>query len=250
VAAAIVLLHGQPGTGSVWTRVVGALPRDAVVLAPDRPGYAAGTVACDFARNADAVVAALDDRRIDRAVVVAHSWAGGIAVDLAVRHPERVAGLVLAASIGPGCVGAFDRLLARPFVGPSVTAVGFAGLRILLAARPLRARLARRATADAVDAARDLARVRHAWRAFVAEQRCLVDSIDGVVRDLAAVATPTVVVCGEGDRVVTPATARALANAIPGAELVAVRRAGHDLPHDAPDVLADAALRLTTAVSR
>src|SRR2546423_1103941 len=35
----VVLLHGQPGVGAAWRRVVGMLDGTLDVLAPDRPGY-------------------------------------------------------------------------------------------------------------------------------------------------------------------------------------------------------------------
>jgi pimeloyl-ACP methyl ester carboxylesterase len=50
---------------------------------------------------------------------------------------------------------------------------------------------------------------------------------------------PTVIRAGAADRIV-PATAnRALADQIPGAELVLMRRAGHLLPHRHADRLAE-----------
>jgi proline iminopeptidase len=51
---------------------------------------------------ADAV-AVLDARGVNRAVVVGHSWGSHLALELAVAHPERVAGLVLID--GPGVTG-------------------------------------------------------------------------------------------------------------------------------------------------
>lgn len=48
-----------------------------------------------MARHADDVAALLDELGVDRCVVVGHSMGGYVAVTLAARHPERVAGLVL-----------------------------------------------------------------------------------------------------------------------------------------------------------
>src|SRR5437773_2249654 len=83
--SAVVLLHGQPGHGSVWARVGDLLARRGrYALAVDRPGYGCtGGPAAGFVENAAAVVDLLDRHGIDRATIVAHSWAGGIALALA-----------------------------------------------------------------------------------------------------------------------------------------------------------------------
>ena len=54
-----------------------------------------------------------------------------------------------------------------------------------------------------------------------------------------AVQVPTLVVSGESDRGYPPAVARALAAAVPGAELALLPDAGHMLPVTHPDILAD-----------
>lgn len=37
---------------------------------------------------------------VERAVLVGHSWGGGVALQIALDHPEQVAGLYLVSSIG------------------------------------------------------------------------------------------------------------------------------------------------------
>lgn len=58
---------------------------------------------------------------------------------------------------------------------------------------------------------------------------------------LVAATRPTAVIHGTGDRLITPDNAAETADAIPGAVLTLVDRAGHMLPHEQP-VAADAAL--------
>ena len=68
--------------------------------------------------NGRAVIADLDAAGVERAVVVGHSYGGGAALATALLAPERVEALVLVASVGPGCLTEWDRLLAAPVVGP------------------------------------------------------------------------------------------------------------------------------------
>jgi pimeloyl-ACP methyl ester carboxylesterase len=114
----LVLLHGQPGSGADWRQVADRLPSRLQVVALDRPGYGASRrSAGSFGYNARAVVAELDAQGIERAVLVGHSYGGGVALAVAQLAPERAEALVLLASIGPGCLTGWDRLLAAPVAG-------------------------------------------------------------------------------------------------------------------------------------
>lgn len=58
-------------------------------------------------------------------MLVGHSYGGGVALSAASLAPERVAAVVLLASIGPGCVNGWDRLLAAPGAGQLCTLVAW-----------------------------------------------------------------------------------------------------------------------------
>ena len=255
----MVLLHGQPGTSADWSQVVDRLAGSFRVLAPDRPGYGrTGGAAGDFDTNSAAVVAHLDASGIPRAVLVGHSWGGGVALRVAQLAPARVAGLVLAASIGAEPPSRLDRLLAVRPVGELVAAAAFGGTAWALSLGVVRHRLRDRLPPSRSRALEALLRpdpagsdgAAHrspAWRSFAVEQRAFVDGTGGLLGALGALDCPVDVVTGSADRVVTPGASRRLAEAIPGARLVVVPGVGHLLPHDAPAELAgsvtDVALR-------
>jgi pimeloyl-ACP methyl ester carboxylesterase len=118
-ARELVLLHGQPGSPADWLQVAGRLPAQFHAVATDRPGYGSSRLpAGGFAANARAVLDDLDARGIRRAVLVGHSYGGGVALSAASLAPDRVEAVVLLASVGPGCVNGWDRLLAAPGAGP------------------------------------------------------------------------------------------------------------------------------------
>ena len=86
----VVLLHGQPGTGASWDPLSRLLEGDFRVLAPDRIGYGATPgEAQGLAANADLVAELIHDRHLGPATLVAHSWAGGVAVLLCGPLPRR-----------------------------------------------------------------------------------------------------------------------------------------------------------------
>jgi pimeloyl-ACP methyl ester carboxylesterase len=114
----IVLLHGQPGSAADWQQLAGRLPETLGIVALDRPGYGASRLpAGGFRVNARAVLAELDARGIERAVLAGHSYGGGVALSVAQLAPGRVEALILLASVGPGCLTGSDRLLAAPVTG-------------------------------------------------------------------------------------------------------------------------------------
>lgn len=225
----VVLLHGQPGSGPVWKRVVAAIDATFEVVAPDRPGYGRNPrPAGGVAENVDWLAGLLDRDHRSPAVVVAHSWAGGPALDLARRRPDAIHALVLVASVGPGAVNRTDRLLARPVLG----------------------RMAALVTSRRGDGDRGRIRRRSLAQTFLVEQRALIAELPGVLDGLGRVATPTVVVAGTRDRVVPFATAEALAARLPNAELLAVPGARHQLPRTHPGVIADAVHRALADVTQ
>ena len=246
----VVLLHGQPGSGASWHPLIGLLESDYRVLAPDRPGYGATAgPACGLEANADWVAELLVDRAAIPATVVGHSWSGGVAVLLAIGRPELVSDLVLVgAACTPDSIDPFDRLLALPVIGEAATVAGLFAIDQVL---PRVRRLSRHAPTelrDRVFAALPDEEVfgdgrglpGGSRRAFVTEQRALLDELPEVSGALGRVAAPATVVAGEWDLVVRPRAAETLAAALPRADLVMLPRVGHFVARDATEPLAAA----------
>lgn len=249
----VLLVHGQPGLGADWAAVVDRLGPGVDVLAPDRPGYGAGGAAVGMAANADILAGRLRHHGGPPAVVVGHSYGGGIAVLLAERHPDVVAGLVLVAPVGgDGSVVALDRLLAAPVVGTGASVVALAAsawlgprMRRLLSSLPVEwARVAARTFPDEGL----VAATRHpsSWRAFAVEQKALVAEAPLVAKAAEALDLPVVVVAGTRDAVVPPRASARLAAALRARELVLVAGAGHFLMADAPEVVVAAVDRVAS----
>ncbi len=231
----VVMLHGQPGSGSDWQQLAGQLPAGLRVLALDRPGYGAShQVAGGFAHNARAVLAELDARGIQRAVLVGHSYGGGVALSAATMAPGRVEAVVLLAGVGPGCLNGWDRLLAAPVAG-EVCALTAWWLTPWLA----RARLAmitrRRSIAASEyvnwhiwgNTSREDGLL---WRSFLIEQRALVRELDGLSAALPDVRQPVLLLADPRDTLVPVLTTYQLAAALPDARIEFLQRTGHHLP--------------------
>ncbi|GAB5536586.1 MAG: 2-succinyl-6-hydroxy-2,4-cyclohexadiene-1-carboxylate synthase [Rubricoccaceae bacterium] len=110
----VLALHGFLGSGADWQPVEKHLASS--VLAPDLPGHGASVGLADAAYTmdaaADAQVADLDARHLDRVLVAGYSMGGRLALHLTLRHPERVAGLALI-SASPGLPTDAERAARR-----------------------------------------------------------------------------------------------------------------------------------------
>ena len=192
----VVLLHGQPGSGTDWQQVAGLLPPALGVVAPDRPGYGASRQAAGgFTYGARAVLAELD-ARASEAVLAGHSYGGSVALSAAALAPERVEALVLLASVGPGCLTGWDRLLAAPVTG-EVCAVTAWRLTPWLARARLAALARRRGRPITAEEHVNWHIWGHAhhdhgpvWRSFLTEQRALVHELPSLTACLPRVTQP------------------------------------------------------------
>lgn len=204
----LVLLHGNGEDHHVFDRMVPALGADRTLVGVDSRGHGRsprGTGPLRIATMADDVAGVLDRLGLTDVDLLGFSDGGNVALELAVRRPDLL-----------------DRLVV---VGANLFPAGLTARTL----RDLRAQAAVvRALARAVPSLR-----RSAERlALMVDDPCLDPA------DLARVRASTLVVAGERD-VVRPEHTRLIADAVPDARLAVVPRAGHMLPLQAPEQLAE-----------
>jgi pimeloyl-ACP methyl ester carboxylesterase len=237
----LVLIHGFPASGHLWSEVVPLLPPGHRVVVLDLLGYGRsdrpGTQRLEVDAHADRVVAMLDALRIREAAVVGHGLGGGVAQSLAVRFPARISRLCLVSSV------AFDAWPARSFRL-------WSRLHALVGVTPpswiqsmLRTSLQRGyANADqGLHSLEQYARVFASVEgrgAFVRHLRALDPSHTAeIAARLSSITVPTAVVWGRGDPFIPVPVGERLRDAIPGATLDVVPSARHYLPEDTPAAL-------------
>jgi pimeloyl-ACP methyl ester carboxylesterase len=95
-----VLCHGWPELAFSWRHQIKALREAGIrVIAPDQRGYGAtdrpeAVEDYDLEHLTGDLVGLLDHREIDKAIFVGHDWGGFVVWAMALRHVDRVAGVV------------------------------------------------------------------------------------------------------------------------------------------------------------
>jgi pimeloyl-ACP methyl ester carboxylesterase len=96
----LVLCHGWPELAFSWRHQIKALSEAGIrVIAPDQRGYGAtdrpeAVEDYDLEHLTGDLVGLLDHLNIDRAIFVGHDWGGFVVWAMALRHVDRVAGVV------------------------------------------------------------------------------------------------------------------------------------------------------------
>jgi len=99
---AVVLLHAGVADRTSWDDLRPVLAAHGRVIAYDRRGFGETTCESEPFSHLDDLLAVLDERGVERAVLVGNSMGGGIALDMALLHPGRVLGLVLIGTAASG----------------------------------------------------------------------------------------------------------------------------------------------------
>ena len=220
--AELAFLHGAGDSAAIWARQAEHFAREHQVLPIDLPGH--GTRLGDAPRdshvdNADEVARLIRQRGFSRPVLVGHSMGGGIALNVALRHPELLGGLVLVASgarlrMHPSFIDAArQKAEAAPdlpqVAGPSIPLEQAVSEQ---ASQEVRAWLRERVGESTA---------RATYADFLANDRF------DVIERLGEIALPTLVIAGEDDRLTPPKYQQLLADRLPKARLVLVAGAGH-----------------------
>ncbi|NCT90681.1 alpha/beta hydrolase [Cellulomonas sp. APG4] len=244
----LVLLHGFPLDHRMWLDVTDLLAGDRTVYAPDLPGFGRSPSGPDVAEGlgrdravaslevmADGVAAALRASGVERAVVAGLSMGGYVAMALAERHPELVAGLGLIDTkpTADDDAARARRLELADTVVAEMRVDAVFGMRTSVLGATNR--VARPDLVERIERwIRDQGPYAVAWA-----QRAMAARPDRT-EVLRAFEGPAVVVVGDEDEMVSIDVAHEMAQTLQDARLVVVPRAGHMTSNESPEPVASA----------
>ena len=233
----LLLLHGMFGDITDWEPVLEPLSRTHRVIAIDLPGFGESSKpAVDYTADffVSAFDALLDHLKIARAVLVGNSFGGVICMLYGLQHPSRVQGMVLIGSGGFHDWSAEERGLAQTRfrkdnlrnLTPAIHRLIFDPIFVNKSSAAKTAYLKKQ---DAKLARSDFEEYVHAIHSSVqlALDACLLGR-------LSEIASPVLIIQGEGDQVVQMEWAKDGARRLPRAQLEVLKDCGHVPQLEAP----------------
>ncbi|WP_405805058.1 4-carboxymuconolactone decarboxylase [Streptomyces sp. NBC_00210] len=235
--APVLILGPSLGTTwHMWDRQIAELSRQWRVFRFDLPGHGGAPAhpATAVAELADRLLGALDELGIQRFGYVGCSIGGAIGIELALRHPHRMASLALVAA-SPR-FGTADEFRQRGVI------VRTNGLDPMARSAPERWFTQGFAAAQPAIVEWAVQMVR------TTDPGCYIAACEALAAfdvraELGRIGVPTLVLVGSEDQVTGPAEARTLVAGIPDARLALVPGASHLAPVEQPAAVTDLLVR-------
>lgn len=240
-APVVVLVHGFSASLHAWEPWVARLP-DYRVISLDLPGHGLTRAPADYVPSTDRSIAVVDQLvqglGVSRFVIGGNSMGGGVSWNYALKHPEKLEGLVLVDAAGwpsgerPKGQPVVFKLLSNP--------VGRWALRNadpkLMAEKGLKQAYEDESlvTPEILTRYVELARA-PGHRAILTGGRGGQPAPPVTAETFKAITAPTLVMVGEKDQVIPAESSRRMAAAIPGAKLVVYPEGGHVPMEQLPD---------------
>ena len=232
----LVFVHGFPLDHTMWRQQIAEFRQTHRVLAVDLPGFGQSPPApgeMSITGFADQLAEFLDQLGVTEKVTLCGlSMGGSIALQFALRHPQKLSGLILcdcrAVADSPEAQkmrhDLADRVLQQ---GPEFVAEAMAAR--LFAART------REQLPEIVQSIQSV--IRTAAPASIAGGSLALANRENVLPRLGEIATPALVIVGSEDIISPVDEMRQLAAGLPRGTLAVIAGAGHMAPLEAPDMV-------------
>jgi pimeloyl-ACP methyl ester carboxylesterase len=232
-APLLVLLHGYGDSYTTWEGWVATLKDQYHILSLDFPGHGLTRAPQGYRLSGDALADLVNvfaaRLKLPKFAVAGNSMGGGVAWRLAVRHPDSLNALVLV-----------DAAAFPPSAPPKNIPLAFKILqyswgRALLASIDNSPLIDQGLKMDVYDPTLITPALVARWAEFQRAPGHRDILMSGDVRGLSAATTelvskisvPTLVIHGESDVLIEPASSKRLAESIPGAQLILYPKVGH-----------------------
>ena len=239
----LIFVHGFAASVHAWRPWIERLRNDYRLIAIDLPGHglteAPANYRASLDMNVEIVGSLADHAGVERFVLAGNSMGGAVSLVFAMKHPERLDGLVLVDAAGwpgadgerrggpPGMFALLNNPIGRAIIkwfDPRMFATG--GLKSAYLDETL-------VTKDLVDRYGELA-LAPGHRDVLLTQNSRSDALSNTA-SFTKISVPTLVMSGEQDKLIPVHDSRAIAAAIPSATLVTYPDGGHVPMEQLPD---------------
>ncbi|ARJ37654.1 alpha/beta hydrolase [Sporosarcina sp. P18a] len=230
----LVLLHGLGNNSKSWIHQLEGLKKDYTVIAWDAPGYGQSADPVPelqhFSQFADHLKKFLDDLLLEEVYLLGHSMGAAIAIDFAIRFPEMVTKLMIAAPTrGAAGLNEEENIKKRKARHDLVENTPPEEL----ARQRTSALLAANVDSSILEYAQNImAEVRLAGYKSVANSLYHLNQMD----EYSKVMVPTLVICGEEDQVTPVSESEIIVERLKDGRLKTIADAGHLSYLEKPEV--------------
>jgi pimeloyl-ACP methyl ester carboxylesterase len=231
----LVLIHGAGGNLLYWHPTLRRLPNHRVYTL-DLPGHGKsnGRGQQTIQAYAHIILSWMESIELFRAAFVGHSMGSAIALTLALEHPHNTSGLVL---IGSGTRLPVNKELIEATASETTYHKAVDSI-VKWSFSP-----------DAPDQLTDLARKQMIkTRSSVLHGDFLACNAFDVTDKISEIQKPTLVICGEKDKMTPLRYSQFIADNIPHAKLAIIPQAGHMVTLEQPELVADAMLEFLPSI--
>ncbi len=221
----IVFVHASGSNGHNWHHQVDGLGAKHSPIAMDMPGHARSDGVVGFEtvpQYTDFLAAFLDALKIKSAVIAGRSLGGTVALDFALRYPDRTQAII------PICAAAKFNIPAERLAALEAVAKGRASQQFNTDG------YSPKTVKEKMDV------IREGWGEQVkTDPRVRWTDVKACAAadfkaELGKIKKPVLVLAGADDTLATPDDARFIAEHIPGAKLAVIADAAHNLPTEKP----------------
>ena len=242
----VVLLHGNPGSCQDWSRLYVPISNRYRVIAFDRPGHGHSDrpnhrpITVEV--QAEMLHAALTQLKVERPIIVGHSWGGALALVYALNFPNEISGVALLAPAvyeSDDGVSFLSKLPGWPVIGDVLNFL----FTPLLGAWLVRTDIAKAFAPDPVPK-KYLRHVLNEWtrpkkvKWYSVDDALLNQSLPRFADRYREIRVPVAIVTGDSDQIV-PAeqNAERLYQALPHSHLNLLPQTGHQIPFTNPQAV-------------
>ncbi len=237
----IVLIHGFSSSTYTWKDVFVPLSENYRVIAVDLKGFGfSDKPSGDYSRRTQAEIVSkfLNQIKIEKAWIAGNSMGGEVALNIALRHPEKVQGLILIDSAGVQAKGRTSLApwyLQTPLLGSALTAFSLTSDKLIREGLEKSYFDDSKITEQHVETYYQPLTTRDGQAAVIQARKQF--SLHPIENELSKIKAPSLLLWGKDDEIIPVEAGRKMKSLIKGSKLVVFERCGHmpqeELPYRA-----------------